>query len=679
MLASVWFVALPSISFGALGVLAPLRLHDLGLGAVAISGVWLVAVGVRGDGGAARRHDLGPARAPLAAARSAPPQRGSASSLFTVLDAHWGAFAAGIVACSFALGAFWAPAMSLASDEAEALGLDYAFGFAIINLAWAPAQVAGSAGGGALADATSDAVAYLVLAALFALTLARAVEIRKLLVANRGEIALRIFRTCRALGIGTVAVVGARRPRLAARAHGGRDGRDRGVPPLRGAHPRGEGRRAPTRSIPATASSPRARTSPRRSTPPGSCGSARRRTRCAPAATSSRRSGSRAEAGVPVVETGEPEELGFPLMLKAAAGGGGRGMRVVRSRDELADALEAARREAKAAFGDDRVFAERYVERPRHVEIQLLGDDARQRRRARRARVLDPAAAPEGARGVAVARARPVAARGDERRGGPLRARDRLHERRHGRVHARRPRLLLPRAERPHPGRASGHGARDRASTSSRSSCASRPDRRMSRVTGLGTWPRGRGAPVRRGSAHVPAAGRPHHAARPAGVGPRRRRRRGGRRDRARVRPDDREADRARADARRRVRPARGGARRDRRRRRDDEPAVPALARRAPGRARRPHDDGVPHRAPAALAAAASDADARAWRGAWRLNLPAPPPAPPPDLDSAAHDRHRRARRERRHRADARHRDQGARRAGRPGASARSRCSSSRR
>ena len=49
-------------------------------------------------------------------------------------------------------------------------------------------------------------------------------------------------------------------------------------------------------------------------------------------------------------------------------------MRVVRTREELSDALDAARREAQAAFGDDRVFAERYVERPRHVEIQLLGD-----------------------------------------------------------------------------------------------------------------------------------------------------------------------------------------------------------------------------------------------------------------------------------------------------------------
>jgi 3-methylcrotonyl-CoA carboxylase alpha subunit len=78
---------------------------------------------------------------------------------------------------------------------------------------------------------------------------------------------------------------------------------------------------------------------------------------------------------VPVVPEGEPEELGFPLVAKAAAGGGGRGMRVVREPAELHDALEAARREAAAAFGDDRVFCERFVERPRHVEIQLLGDD----------------------------------------------------------------------------------------------------------------------------------------------------------------------------------------------------------------------------------------------------------------------------------------------------------------
>ena len=75
-----------------------------------------------------------------------------------------------------------------------------------------------------------------------------------------------------------------------------------------------------------------------------------------------------------MVPEGEPEEIGFPLMIKAAAGGGGRGMRVVREPAELEEALGAARREAQAAFGDDRVFCERYVVRPRHVEIQLLGD-----------------------------------------------------------------------------------------------------------------------------------------------------------------------------------------------------------------------------------------------------------------------------------------------------------------
>ena len=92
------------------------------------------------------------------------------------------------------------------------------------------------------------------------------------------------------------------------------------------------------------------------------------------------------EAGIPVVPgTDGPveheedllrfaKEHGYPIIIKASAGGGGRGMRVARDRAELLDGLEAARREAKAAFGDSTVFLERYLDRPKHVEVQLLGD-----------------------------------------------------------------------------------------------------------------------------------------------------------------------------------------------------------------------------------------------------------------------------------------------------------------
>ncbi|HET9414881.1 MAG TPA: acetyl-CoA carboxylase biotin carboxylase subunit [Pseudolabrys sp.] len=67
-------------------------------------------------------------------------------------------------------------------------------------------------------------------------------------------------------------------------------------------------------------------------------------------------------------------EIGFPVLIKAAAGGGGRGMKVVNSAAELSTTLSTARAEAKAAFGDDAVYIEKYLERPRHIEIQVLGD-----------------------------------------------------------------------------------------------------------------------------------------------------------------------------------------------------------------------------------------------------------------------------------------------------------------
>ena len=92
------------------------------------------------------------------------------------------------------------------------------------------------------------------------------------------------------------------------------------------------------------------------------------------------------EAGVPVVPGVDGDDVdadqirafaaehGYPVVVKALAGGGGKGMRVVRGEHELDGALAAARREAEAAFGDGRVLAERYLERPRHVEVQVLAD-----------------------------------------------------------------------------------------------------------------------------------------------------------------------------------------------------------------------------------------------------------------------------------------------------------------
>src|SRR5437899_863440 len=70
----------------------------------------------------------------------------------------------------------------------------------------------------------------------------------------------------------------------------------------------------------------------------------------------------------------EARRIGFPLILKASFGGGGRGMRVVHKAEELEGLLEEARREAGAAFGNDAVFLERYVSNAKHIEVQVLGD-----------------------------------------------------------------------------------------------------------------------------------------------------------------------------------------------------------------------------------------------------------------------------------------------------------------
>jgi acetyl-CoA carboxylase biotin carboxylase subunit len=87
--------------------------------------------------------------------------------------------------------------------------------------------------------------------------------------------------------------------------------------------------------------------------------------------------GAPGDAGVPGDAAGVVGRIGFPVLVKAAGGGGGRGLRVVREPGELADAVSVASAEAGAAFGDPRVYLERYVERGRHVEVQILGDGER--------------------------------------------------------------------------------------------------------------------------------------------------------------------------------------------------------------------------------------------------------------------------------------------------------------
>ena len=197
--------------------------------------------------------------------------------------------------------------------------------------------------------------------------------IGKLLVANRGEIALRVFSACRDLGISTVAVVApddkgslhARSADETLEVAGYLHSEEQ----IRAAKQSGADAIHPGYGFLAE--------NPDFAEAVGAAGL----TWVGPPPEALRAGGDKVEAkeiaraaGVPVVPTGDPREIGFPLIVKAAAGGGGRGMRVVRSEDELDEALAAARREAEAAFGDDRVFCERYVERPRHVEIQLLAD-----------------------------------------------------------------------------------------------------------------------------------------------------------------------------------------------------------------------------------------------------------------------------------------------------------------
>jgi MFS family permease len=170
ILLGVWFVILPGLLFGTMGVLAPLRLKDLGFGAVAIGALWLVTAAFE----ATANPIVG--RITDRVGRIKPMMVLALASSVVAAVLPWpqqaGVLACVVVAAGIVFGSFWTPAMALLADEAETRGLEYAYTFALINVAWAPGQAIGAAGGGSLAELTTDAVPYLLLSAASLITFA---------------------------------------------------------------------------------------------------------------------------------------------------------------------------------------------------------------------------------------------------------------------------------------------------------------------------------------------------------------------------------------------------------------------------------------------------------------------------------------------------------------------------
>jgi MFS family permease len=165
----LWLLALPSLMLGVLGVLAPLRFGDLGLSGAGIGAVFLLAAALEaaaslvGGRWADQRGRAAPLRASLAAS-------GVACMLLPLGTTIWSQ-AMLVVFAATAFAAFFAPAMALLADQTERAGLEQAFGFALLNAAWAPGHLIGSVAGGALAGAAGDTAPYLALAGLCAVTL----------------------------------------------------------------------------------------------------------------------------------------------------------------------------------------------------------------------------------------------------------------------------------------------------------------------------------------------------------------------------------------------------------------------------------------------------------------------------------------------------------------------------
>lgn len=167
-----WLISLSAFLLGVISVVAPIRLDELGWGAVGIGAAFLVAAGVE----AALSPLLG--RWSDRSGRFAPVRAGlvgciAVSLVIPWVGLRWPALLL-VVAAGIVYGAFWVPGTALLSDGAETAGLDRGLGFALLNVAWAPANVVGAMLGGALADAVGDAGPYLVAAALSVVTFAAA-------------------------------------------------------------------------------------------------------------------------------------------------------------------------------------------------------------------------------------------------------------------------------------------------------------------------------------------------------------------------------------------------------------------------------------------------------------------------------------------------------------------------
>jgi MFS family permease len=177
VLAGFWLFSLPAVFAGALEVLVPLHLDDLGASGAAVGAIFLVAAAFEAvisplAGRLSDRHGrLAPIRVGLGGA--------VVMAVLLPLPGEVLLLAAALVLVVAALGTFWAPAMALLSDASETAGLDQALAFSIANLAWALGHVLGGGAGGALADATSDALVYGLLGATCAVTLAGVIRLGK--------------------------------------------------------------------------------------------------------------------------------------------------------------------------------------------------------------------------------------------------------------------------------------------------------------------------------------------------------------------------------------------------------------------------------------------------------------------------------------------------------------------